>query len=141
MPELIGEGLVRDRLTAQLSMLFSALALVLASIGLYGVLSYNVGRRVSEIGVRLALGARRSGIVGLVVREALMVTVTGLAVGLAAAIAATRLIETMLFGLTPRDPLTFIGAAAVLLVVAALAAAAPAWRASRTDPLTALRTE
>jgi predicted permease len=141
VPELIGEGLARDRLTAQLSMLFSALALVLASIGLYGVLSYNVGRRVSEIGVRLALGARRGGIIGLVVREALMVTVAGLAVGLAAALAATRLVETMLFGLTPRDPLTFVGAAAVLLVVAALSAAAPAWRASRTDPLTALRTE
>ncbi len=141
VPELVGEGLARDRLTAQLSMLFSALALVLASIGLYGVLSYNVGRRVSEIGVRLALGARRGGIVGLVVREAMTVTVAGLIAGIAAAFAATRLVETMLFGLTPRDPLTFVGAAVVLLVVAALAAAAPAWRASRTDPLTALRSE
>jgi ABC-type antimicrobial peptide transport system permease subunit len=70
-----------------------------------------------------------------------MVTGAGLAVGLAAALAATRLVETMLFGLTPRDPLTFVGAAAVLLIVAGLSAAAPAWRASRTDPLTALRAE
>ena len=141
VPELIGEGLARDRLTAQLSALFSVLALLLASIGLYGVLSYSVGRRVSEIGLRLALGARRGGIVGLVVREALMVTVAGLAVGLAVALALTRLVETMLVGLTPRDPVTFIGAAAVLLIVAGIAAAAPAWRASRTDPLTALRAQ
>jgi ABC-type antimicrobial peptide transport system permease subunit len=91
--------------------------------------------------VRLALGARRGGIVGLVVKEALIVTVAGLAAGLAVALAATRLIETMLAGLTPRDPLTFAGAAAMLLIVAGLAAAAPAWRASRTDPLKALRAE
>jgi predicted permease len=141
VPELIGEGLARDRLTAQLSALFSVLALLLASIGLYGVLSYSAGRRVTEIGVRLALGARRVGIVGLIVREALAITALGLAGGLLAAYAATRVVETMLFGLTPRDPMTFAGAAGILLIVAGLAAAVPAWRASRTDPLTALRAQ
>jgi hypothetical protein len=141
VPDLIGDGLARDRMTAQLSTVFSAMAVILASIGLYGVLAYSVGRRVREIGVRLALGAQRGGIVGLVVREALAVTLIGAAAGVAAALAATRLLATLLFGLSARDPVTFAGAAIVLLVVAAFAAAAPAWRASRTDPLVALRNE
>ena len=141
VPELLGDGLARDRLTAQLSSLFSTMALTMAAIGLYGVLSYSVGRRVGEIGVRLALGARPGRIVGLIVREALTVTLIGAAVGLAAAFAAARLLETMLFSLSPRDPVTFAGAAAVLLVVAAAAAAVPAARAAHTDPLRALRSE
>ena len=141
VPDLIGTALAQDRLTAQLSSLFSVMALVLASIGLFGVLSYNVGRRTGEIGVRLALGATRAGILGLIVREALVMTVAGLLVGLAGAWAAARLIETQLFNLTARDPLTFAGAAFVLLAVSILAAVVPAWRGSRTNPLTALRAE
>jgi predicted permease len=141
VPDLIGTNLAQDRLTAQLSSLFSVMAVVLASIGLYGVLSYGVGRRAGEIGVRLALGASRSGILGLIVREALVMTASGLVVGVAGAWAATRLIETQLFGLTARDPLTFAAAAALLLAVSVMAAIVPAWRASRTDPLTALRAQ
>jgi predicted permease len=141
VPDLIGTALAQDRLTAQLSTLFSVMAVVLATIGLYGVLSYGVGRRTGEIGVRLALGASRAGILGLIVREALVMTGLGLAAGVAAAWGATRLIETQLFGLTARDPLTFGAAVGLLLAVSLLAAVVPAWRGSRTNPLIALRTE
>jgi ABC-type antimicrobial peptide transport system permease subunit len=115
--------------------------MVLACIGLYGVLSYNVTRRTGEMGVRMALGAQRSGILQLVIRDALVVTAIGILVGLGAAWAATRVLGSMLFGLSPRDPVTMIGAAVVLIAVAALAAFIPAWRASRVDPMTALRYE
>ncbi|HXN65621.1 MAG TPA: ABC transporter permease [Candidatus Acidoferrales bacterium] len=137
----IDRRLIQDRLTARLSGFFGAVALLLACIGLYGVLSYNVTRRTSEIGVRLAMGAQKGDILGLILREALLVTVIGTAVGLGAAVAATRIMESMLYGLTARDPTTLIGAAIILLAVASLAAAVPAWRASRVDPMTALRYE
>ena len=137
----IDRRLIQDRLTARLSGFFGAVALLLACIGLYGVLSYNVARRTSEIGVRLAMGAQKGDILGLILREALLVTVIGTAVGLGAAVAATRIMESMLYGLTARDPTTLIGAAIILLAVASLAAAVPAWRASRVDPMTALRYE
>jgi predicted permease len=130
-----------DRLTARLSTFFGAVALLLACVGLYGILSYNVARRTSEIGVRMALGAQRGSILSLILREALLVTLIGAAVGIGAALAATRIIASMLYGVTARDPLTLIGAAVVLLAVAAFAAAIPALRASRTDPITALRYE
>lgn len=139
--DLTGRILMRDRLTARLSAVFGIVALFLACLGLYGVLSYNVARRTSEIGVRMALGAQRSNVLGLVVREALGVTLIGTAVGLAASVAATRVLQNMLFGLTARDPLTLIGAAAILLSVATMAAAIPAWRATRVDPISALRWE
>jgi predicted permease len=141
LPGLIDLKLSRDKLTARLSTFFGIVALVLACIGLYGVLSYNVTRRTSEIGVRLALGAQRSGILQLVIRDALVVTGIGILVGLGAAWAATRLLGTMLFGLSPRDPITMTVAAIMLIFVAMLAAFVPAWRASRVDPITALRYE
>jgi predicted permease len=141
IPQLVDRGLVRDRLTARLSAFFGVLALVLACIGLYGVLSYNVARRTSEIGVRMALGAQRRDVLRLVLADALLVTGIGAAVGLAAALAATRVLSTLLFGLTPRDPATLAGSAAVLLIAGTVAACVPAWRASRVDPMTALRHE
>jgi predicted permease len=141
VPELIAGEIGRDRLTAQLSALFAVMALVVASIGLYGLLSYDVTRRSGEIGVRLALGAGRAGIVGLIVRDALSVTAAGAGVGLAVAFATTHLLTALLYGLSPQDLRTFAAAGGVLLVVAVLAAAIPAWRAARTDPLVALRTE
>jgi predicted permease len=141
IPELVDAGLVRDRLTARLSTFFGALALLLACIGLYGVLSYTVSQRTSELGIRMALGAQRGNVLWLILREALTVTIIGAAIGLAAALAATKVLASMLFGLTARDPITLIGAAVVLLAVATLAATLPAWRASRTDPMTALRYE
>jgi predicted permease len=141
IPEQIDAKLVRDRLTARLSTFFGLLALVLACIGLYGVLSYTVSQRTSELGIRMALGAQRGTILWLILREALTVTLIGAAVGLATALAATKVLASMLFGLTARDPITLIGAAIILLAVATLAATLPAWRASRTDPMTALRYE
>ena len=139
--ELIDRGLVRDRLTASLSSLFGALALALASLGLYGVLSYGVSRRVGEIGVRMAFGAERASILALVLREAIALTLAGAIVGIVGALAATRLLGALLYGLTARDPTTIAAATLVLLVVAILAAVVPAWRAARTDPLVALRSE
>lgn len=141
IPEQIDARLVRDRLTARLSTFFGLLALLLACIGLYGVLSYTVSQRTSELGIRMALGAQRGNVLWLILREALTVTIIGAAVGLATALAATKVLASMLFGLTARDPITLIGAAIILLAVATLAATLPAWRASRTDPMTALRYE
>ncbi|HET9400962.1 MAG TPA: ABC transporter permease [Candidatus Acidoferrales bacterium] len=138
---LIDEGLLRDRLTARLSTFFGSLALVLACIGLYGVLSYNLARRVGEMGVRMALGASPGSILRLVLGDALIVTGIGAAVGLVVALAAARVLGAMLFGVTSHDPATLAGAAAVLFGVAAIAAFLPAWRASRVDPMTALRDE
>jgi predicted permease len=141
IPAQIDQRLMRDRLTAHLSSFFGMLALLLACIGLYGVLSYNVGRRTSEIGVRMALGAQKQDILLMILREALLVSVIGAAIGLGAALAATRVLQSMLYGVTAHDPLTLAGAAAILLTVAILAAAIPAWRASRVHPMAALRYE
>jgi predicted permease len=141
VPELIDQRLAGDKMTARLSSFFGGIALVLACVGLYGVLSYNVTQRTGEIGIRIALGAQRGNVLGLILREALIVTLLGAAVGLAGTLAATRVMASMLYGVTPRDPATLAVAAAILLAVAALAAAIPAWRASRTDPITALRYE
>jgi predicted permease len=141
VPSLIDLRLVRDRLTAKLSTFFGLVAMLLACIGLYGVLSYNVARRTGEIGVRMALGAQRSEILRLVLQDALVVAGIGTVVGLGAALAATRVLASLLYGLTARDPATLAVCAAILLAVAALAAALPAWRASRVDPMNALRYE
>ena len=139
--ELIGLDTATDRATAWLSMLFGVLALVMAAAGIYGVLSYSVSRRVKEIGVRLALGAARGSILRMIAGEAAMIAIAGTALGLAVALGATQIIASMLFRLGARDPWT-IGAGVVILIGAALAAAAlPAWRASRTDPIRALRTD
>ncbi len=141
IPEQIDGRLVRDRMTAHLSSFFGALALLLACVGLYGVLSYTVSQRTSELGIRMALGAQRGNVLWLILREALAVTVAGAIVGLAVAWAAARVLASLLFGLTTHDPLTLVSAAVALLAVATLAASFPAWRASRTDPMTALRYE
>jgi predicted permease len=138
---LVDEGLVRDRMTARLSAFFGSLALVLACIGLYGVLSYNLARRSGEMGVRMALGATPRDILRLVLGDAIAVTAIGAVAGLAVALASTRVLSSLLYGLTARDPATFGGATAVLFVVTAIAAFVPAWRASRVDPMTALREE
>jgi len=141
IPELIDLGLSQDRLTAELSGMFGALAIILAAVGLYGVLSYSVSRRVSELGVRMALGAQRGSIVSLVLREALVIAFVGSAIGVAAAVGATRVLGTLLFNISPRDPMTIVGSLALLTIVAVVAAAVPASRASRTDPIKALRAE
>jgi predicted permease len=141
IPQLRDQALVQEQLLAELSGFFGLLALLLACIGLYGVMSYDVARRTHEIGVRMALGAQRIDIVRLVMRATMSMVVVGLIGGLGAALATTRLIASLLYDLTPNDPLT-IGLAGLLLVtVAALAGYLPSRRAARVDPMEALRHE
>jgi len=139
--QVIAQELVQERVFARLASLFGCLALVLASIGLYGTMAYTVARRTNEIGIRMAIGARPSDIVGMVLRESVRVVLVGSVAGLAAAVAATRLIRSQLYGLSAHDPLVLAGAAAVLVAVTMLAACVPARRAARVDPLRALRNE
>jgi ABC-type antimicrobial peptide transport system permease subunit len=133
---------VEDR-TQQMTLLgaFAGLALLLASIGIYGVLSYLVTQRRREIGVRMALGATSGTVIGMVLRRGLTLTGAGLAVGLVAAMLGTRAMKTMLYGVDAIDPATFGGVAAVLCAIAALACWVPAVRAARVDPIVVLRDE
>ena len=119
--------------------LFAALALALGAIGVHGVLSYDVARRMREIGIRMALGAERASVLRLIVGQALVLVAIGVLAGGAGAFVLTRTLSTLLFGVTPHDPATFAAAAGVLTIVALAAAAVPAWRATRVDPATALR--
>ncbi len=137
----ISEALGGERLTAALVTASGAMALALAVVGLYGVIAYGVVRRHKEIGVRVALGARPMDVVRLVVREGVAVAIYGIGAGIIAALAATRLLATMLYGVDAWDVSTFAGAAAVLAAIAALAAWVPAQRAVRLDPVAALRQE
>jgi len=139
--ELVDDSLIRDRLIATLSSVFGALALLLAFIGLYGVMSYAVARRTHEIGVRMALGAQHGNVIWLVLHEALAMVAIGIAIGLPAALGATRLVSSRLFGLSPNDPLTVAASALVLAAVAVLASFIPARRATKVDPMVALRYE
>jgi putative ABC transport system permease protein len=119
--------------------LFSVMALLMSAIGIYGLMHFFVVQRTNEIGVRMALGARSADVLGLVLRQGLTLAAAGIAVGLAAALGATRLLASLLFGVTPADPLTFASTAAILIGVAALACSIPARRAARVDPVLALR--
>jgi predicted permease len=131
--------LIEERLLAKIATFFSLLALLLASIGLYGVMSYDVARRTHEIGIRMALGAQRRDVVGLVMRETMVLVVIGAIIGLSTALGTTRFIESRLYGLKSNDPLTIALATLLLIGVAALAGYLPARRAARVDPLMALR--
>jgi putative ABC transport system permease protein len=131
----------RERLLAALSGFFGGLALLVAAIGLYGVMSQNVARRRNEIGIRMALGAAPSRVLGMVMREAALLTAIGLAVGLAASAGTARLVASFLYGTRANDPWTLFVSAGVLAAVASLAGLVPARRAARVDPMTALRDE
>jgi predicted permease len=141
LSEHINRSLVQQKLVARLASFFGLLALLLACVGLYGVMSYTVARRTNEIGIRMALGAQGRNVLWLVLREALTLVLVGLVIGLLASLAATKATTTLLFGLKPNDPLTIISATLLLIVVAALAGYLPARRAARVDPMTALRDE
>ena len=141
MDQVIGESLVNARLSATLVLAFAILSLLLASVGLYGVLSYLGTQRTTELGIRMALGAQRDQLLQLMLVDGLKPALLGLGLGMVLSIAATRIFQSMLFGTRPLDPLVLSGVIATLLAVAVLACLAPAWRASRLDPMEALRTE
>ena len=141
MQQIIEQSLGNASLSASLVLAFAVLSLVLASVGLYGVLSYLTTQRTAEIGVRIALGAQRDQVLRLMLGDGLRPALYGLVLGLAASIAAVKLIESMLYKTRTLDPAIFAAVAATLLAVAALACLIPAWRASRIDPMQALRTE
>jgi ABC-type antimicrobial peptide transport system permease subunit len=137
----IHDSLLRDRLMATLSGFFGGLAALLAMVGLYGVISYSVARRTNEIGIRMALGAQRLNIVNMVLGEAGLLLVIGLAVGIGLALILSKTASSLLFGLKPRDPLTILLAVLGLAAVAILASYIPARRAAGLDPMVALRNE
>jgi predicted permease len=141
LSEFIGRSLTQQRLVAQIASFFGLLALLLACVGLYGVLSYAVARRTNEIGIRVALGAQRRDVLWLVLREALKLALIGVVIGLGASLAVTQTASSLLFGLRSNDPLTLGMATLLLLTVASLAGYLPARRAARVDSLTALREE
>jgi predicted permease len=141
MVDQMDETLVQERLIAKLSAAFGFLALVLSAIGLYGLMAYAVARRTNEIGIRMAMGARRSNVLSLVLRETLLLIFVGLAVGIPIALVCGHWVTALLFGLAPTDPTTIVTAATVLVVVAVTAGAVPAYRAAKVDPMTALRYE
>jgi predicted permease len=137
--ELYGEGTARRRFATTLITAFAALALLLGTIGMYGVLSYAVAQRRREIGIRIALGAKPGEVMGVVLRQALGLTALGVVIGTGGALALTRLLGALLYEVSPTDPLTFVAVAVLLTAVAAVAAWMPAWRATRIDPLVVLR--
>jgi predicted lysophospholipase L1 biosynthesis ABC-type transport system permease subunit len=141
MDEVFVESIQRPRLLAQLLAGFSALALLLAAIGTYGVLAYMVAERRREIGIRMALGAGRSRVLTDIIKEGLQLTVVGIVAGTGSAILLNRLIASLLFGVGPTDATTFATVIPAIAVIAAVACSLPAWRASRLDPNAVLRSE
>lgn len=141
MEQILSDSLAPRRFSVVLLAIFAGVALVLAAVGIYGVVSFSVTRRTQEIGVRMALGARRGDVLRMVVGRTLAMTVSGVVIGLAAAFALTRVIGTLLYGVSSTDPFVFSGVSVLLTALACLAGYFPARRASRVDPLVALRHE
>jgi putative ABC transport system permease protein len=138
---IVGESIDQPRFLAVLAGAFAALALILAAIGLYGVMAYTVSQRTVEIGVRMALGASTAEVFRLMIGEGLRLTAVGIALGVAGSVAVGRLLTALLFGVGPGDPRTFAVTAAMLVMVGAVACVIPARRATRVDPMVALRAE
>jgi ABC-type antimicrobial peptide transport system permease subunit len=141
MDEIISGTLAARRFSTILLGVFAALALLLSSIGIYGVIAYLVGQRTREIGLRMALGASRTGVLRMVLSEGGKLAAIGVVIGLAASLALTQLMGSMLYGVSATDPLTFIGVAIILTLIALAACYIPARRAMRVDPMVALRYE
>jgi putative ABC transport system permease protein len=141
MRQIIGVATLQDQFNSILVLAFAIIALVLAAVGLYGVLSYLVTQRTSELGIRMALGAQRVEVMRLTLADGLVPVVLGLLIGLGGGAAVVRLLREMLYGMSPFDWSVFSTVAAVLAVTAAIACILPAWRATQLDPAKALRTE
>ena len=141
MNELVADSVTQDRLLTKLSGFFGALAVLLACIGIYGIMAYAVANRTSEIGIRMALGAQRGNVVRLILRESMTLVLIGVVIGFPAVFAAWKLLKSVLFGLTAADPVALASATILMFVVAAVAGYIPAYRASKTDPIVALRYE
>jgi putative ABC transport system permease protein len=141
MEQLVSESIAPRRFSALLMVVFGFVALALASIGIYGMMSYSVAQRTSEIGIRMALGAQRRSVLSMVTKQAMGLALLGVGVGLVTALALARLLRNLLFGVGAADPLTFGAVAFVLLTVAFLASFVPARRATKIDPMVALRYE
>jgi ABC-type antimicrobial peptide transport system permease subunit len=137
----INNSLSTERMIASLSAVFGFLATLLAVIGLYGVMAYTVAQRTREVGIRMALGAARGNVIWMVMREVLLLVAIGVAAGVIFSLMLTRVVQSQLFGLTPHDPLTLMFATVGLALVACAAGYVPALRASRLDPMAALRYE
>jgi predicted lysophospholipase L1 biosynthesis ABC-type transport system permease subunit len=141
MQEVVLRSIARPRFIALLLSIFAGTALFLAAIGIYGVLSYSVAQRAQELGIRMALGADRRRILWLVMSQGMLLALAGVAAGVAISLALSRLIASLLFGVAPTDPLTYVTVMAILGAVAAAACALPAAQAARVDPLVVLRSE
>jgi putative ABC transport system permease protein len=139
MDEYVSDAMAQTRFTLTLILVFAVLALVLASIGLYGVMSYSLRQRIQEIGVRMAFGAGARSIVRLLVQHGVLLALGGVVLGLGVAALVTRMASSLLFGVTPMDPVTFVGIPLLLVAVTALASYVPARRATKIDPVSALR--
>ena len=139
MQEQVDRTTAFQRTAVMMLAVFGGLALVLAAIGLYGVMSYTVSQSTRELGLRMALGADRGNLVRLIMSNGLALTAAGVVVGMAAALGLTRLMGTLLYKVSPRDPLVFASAFVVMMIAASAACFLPAWRATRTDPVRALR--
>ena len=139
LSDQVERTLHQDRLFSRLTSLLGGLALLLASIGLYGVLAYSVARRTNEIGVRITLGAGKTQVLWMILKDGLRLVLLGVLLGIPVALAAGQLTSSLLYGLEPTDPVTIFVATLSLTVVAALAGFLPAWRAARLDPVAALR--
>ncbi|PYL92197.1 MAG: hypothetical protein DMF16_00655 [Verrucomicrobia bacterium] len=141
MEDTIARTLLKRKFTMTLLTIFAGIAIALASIGLYGVMSYSVSQRTREIGIRMALGAQRRDVLQLVIRQGMLLTMVGVGLGLAGSFGLTRLISSLLFGVSATDIGTFGAVSSLLFVIALLACWLPARRASRVDPIVALHTE
>jgi ABC-type antimicrobial peptide transport system permease subunit len=141
LEDIRDRSLARPRLTAMLLGVFAALALLVTIAGITGVIATSVSQRTQEFGVRMALGASQHRVLGMVLRQGIALVGFGLAIGLGAALALSRVLQAYLYRTAPTDPLTFAGVAAAFVLAGALACLGPAWRATRVDPMTALRAE